>query len=144
MNPAVNGVVRVEKGGTLLVRTGSGFMTYTGKPYAVQAYDGSAQDHQQQRLRRRLILAGNGSNGGVFINATNVLIQDSLFNRDYYGIIAYGRDISIGHCSFTNITGNGPVRLQCHGRPDGQRVPMGLDRRQGRGWEPARFTTWPW
>lgn len=108
MNPNPNGYVQVEKGGTLLVRGGSIITTYAGFPYGIVAFNNSRLEITNSSVYDAgWTFTGNGSSAGIFIDSTNVLIADSLFARDYYGVIVNGRDIAIEHCQFLNITNTG-------------------------------------
>ena len=110
MNPANDGQysVRVEKGGTLLVRDRSAFSSYSGKKYGFMALNQSTLEITKSTvIDAGWTWAGNGSSAGIFIDTTAVTLQDSTFVQDYYGIVDNGRDITITGCKFLNITHEG-------------------------------------
>jgi hypothetical protein len=110
MNPGADGQysVRIEKGGTLLVRDRSAFTSYSGKKYGFMAFNQSTLEITKSTLiDAGWAWGGNGSSAGVFIDTAQVTIQDSTFVRDYYGVVDNGRDMTITGCKFLNITNAG-------------------------------------
>jgi len=108
MNPIATGFVQVEKGGALLVRDRSQFMNTNGKSYAFVTFVQSTLEITNSSIYGAGWAWGtNGSTAGIYIDTNNVLIQDSTFSWDYYGIVDNGRDLSITGCIFTNITNSG-------------------------------------
>jgi hypothetical protein len=110
MNPGADGAfsVRIDKGGTLLVRDKSSFTSYSGKKYGFMAYNQSTLEITKSTIiDAGWAWGGNGSSAGVFLDTTAVTIQDSTFVRDYYGVVDNGRDLTIINCKFLNITNAG-------------------------------------
>jgi hypothetical protein len=110
MNPGSNGQysVRIEKGGTLLVRDGSAFSSYSGFKYGFMAFNLSTLEITKSTIMDAgWTWVGNGSSAGVFIDTTAVTIQDSTFVRDYYGVVDNGRNMTVQGCKFLNITNTG-------------------------------------